>query len=82
MKSGYKILWTDSAKKELKNTIDYLNENFTDKEIKNLIQRTESTIELISQSPNIFPKSEFKDIHKTVILKFTPCIINKRIKLL
>jgi hypothetical protein len=33
MKNGNKILWTDFALKELKNTIEYLEENWTEKEL-------------------------------------------------
>lgn len=55
---------------ELAKTIEYLEENFTDKEIKKLALKIENTTELISQSPNIFPKSEFKNVYKVVILKF------------
>lgn len=55
MKSGYKIQWTDNALAELAKTIEYLEENFTDKEIRKLALKIESTTELISQNPNIFP---------------------------
>jgi plasmid stabilization system protein ParE len=34
MKSGYKILWTDFALKELEKTIEYLEENWTEKELR------------------------------------------------
>lgn len=34
------------------------------------ILQIESTTKLISQNPNIFPKSELKDVYKTVILKY------------
>lgn len=69
MKNGYKILWTENALNELAKTIEYLEENFTDKEIKKLTQKIESTTALLSKNPTIFPKSEFKDIHRVVILK-------------
>ena len=69
MKNGYKILWTENALNELAKTIEYLEENFTDKEIKKLAQKIESTTALLSKKPTIFPKSEFKDIHRVVILK-------------
>jgi hypothetical protein len=32
MKSGFKILWTDFALTELEKTIDYLQENWTEKD--------------------------------------------------
>ncbi len=58
MKSGYKIYWTDNALEELAKTIRYLEDNFSDKEIKKLASKIESTIEMISLNPTIYPKSE------------------------
>lgn len=70
MKSGYNIHWTDNALDELAQTIDYLENNFTDREIRKLALKIENTIELISQNPNIFPKSESKDVYRAVVLKY------------
>jgi plasmid stabilization system protein ParE len=39
MKCGYNILWTPKALNELEKTIEYLEENFSEKEIKKLAQR-------------------------------------------
>ena len=36
MKNGYKILWTDNALNELEKTIEYLETNWTEKELRNL----------------------------------------------
>jgi plasmid stabilization system protein ParE len=36
MKSGYRILWTDNALKELEKTITFLEENWTEKELQSL----------------------------------------------
>ncbi|KIA89556.1 type II toxin-antitoxin system RelE/ParE family toxin [Kaistella jeonii] len=69
MKSGYNILWTEYALEELEKTIEYLEINFTEKEIKKLAKKTETVLELISINPLIFPKSENKEIYKVVILK-------------
>jgi plasmid stabilization system protein ParE len=69
MKNGYKILWTDNALKELEKTIEYLEENWTDKELRNLAKSLEQTISLISQNPQIFQASKKKkDIRRAVIL--------------
>ena len=54
MKNGYKILWTDFALKELENTIEYLEENWTEKELQNLALNIEETLKLISQNPELF----------------------------
>lgn len=78
MKSGYKIHWTDNALNELAKTIEYLEENFTDKEIQKLALKIESTTELISQNPDIFSKSEFKDVHKVTVLKYNTLYYRKR----
>jgi len=70
MKSGYNILWTDHALQELQDTIEYLKNNFSDKEIRKLALKIEETTELISKNPKIFAKSEFRHTYRVVILKF------------
>ncbi len=70
MKSGFKILWTDFALTELEKTIDYLQENWTEKELGVLFLKLEETLSLISQNPNLFQVSdEKKEIRRVVILK-------------
>ncbi len=56
MKIGYRIYWTNNALAELAATITYLKENFSDKELRKLAFKIESTIQLISINPNVFPK--------------------------
>ena len=71
MKNGYIILWTNHALKELEDTISYLEENWTDKELQNLAIKMEETLLLISHNPNLFQVSEVKkDIHRVVILTY------------
>lgn len=69
MKSGYKILWTNHALIELEKTIEYLENNFSSKELEKLSQKIESTVNLISQNPALFSKSEKKDVYRVTILK-------------
>jgi len=69
MKNGYRILWTDNALKELEKTIEYLEENWTEKELRNLAAKLEETLILVSQNPNLFQVSEIKkEIRRVVIL--------------
>ncbi|MDD2986971.1 type II toxin-antitoxin system RelE/ParE family toxin [Flavobacterium sp.] len=70
MKSGYKILWTDHAISELKETIEYLENNWTEEDIRKFAAKLDHTVELISKMPEIFPESfEKKNIRKAVVEK-------------
>ncbi|WP_289046761.1 type II toxin-antitoxin system RelE/ParE family toxin [uncultured Olleya sp.] len=70
MKSGYKILWTNHAISELKETIEYLENKWTERELRTFSAKLDHTIELISKSPEIFPVSfEKKNIRKAVVEK-------------
>ena len=70
MISGYRILWTDHAILELTETIEYLEQNWTKKELKKFATRLDHTIELISKSPKLFPQSDEKTgVRKAVVEK-------------
>ncbi|NMH26460.1 type II toxin-antitoxin system RelE/ParE family toxin [Flavobacterium silvaticum] len=70
MKNGYDILWTDHALKELANTINYLQENWEVSDLVNFAEKLENTVTLISQNPELFPKSGIrKDIYRAIIAK-------------
>lgn len=70
MESGYRILWTNHAISELKETTEYLESNWTEKELRMFAAKLDHTIELISKMPEIFPESfEKKNIRKAVVEK-------------
>lgn len=70
MKNGYKILWTNNAISELEETIEYLEINWSEKELRKFSEKLDHTIELISKTPEIFPNSyEKKGIRKAVVEK-------------
>lgn len=54
MKNGCKIHWTPNAFDELNETIEYLQEYFTKKEISKLALKIEETVQLISRNPDLF----------------------------
>ena len=69
MKNGYRILWTDFALNELGKTIKYIEENWTEKELRNLASKLEEMLILLSQNPNLFQVSDIKkDIRRVVVL--------------
>jgi len=70
MESGYKILWTDHALKELAETYDYLKIHFTKREMNKLSTEIDKTLKLISINPSLFPLSEFKGVRRIIIKKF------------
>jgi plasmid stabilization system protein ParE len=70
MKSGYKVTWTDHALAELADTIDYLEKNWTKRELKKFSQELDHTLELISKNPELFPTSSDKQgIRRAVVAK-------------
>lgn len=70
MVSGFRIRWTVHALSELSNTIKYLEDNRTEKELIQLANTVDNTVEIISRHPEIFPVSnEKKKTRKAVIDK-------------
>ena len=71
MKNGYKILWTENALEELENTIDYLQKNFSEKEIKKLATAVEKMIATIAHNPYTFSQTYFKEsVRKVVVTRY------------
>lgn len=70
MRNGYKILWTNHALNELEKIFEYLEINFSEKELKRLAQKIESITSIIAQNPKLFPLSDKKEIYRVSILKF------------
>lgn len=71
MKSGYRIFWTDHALSELKDTIEYLEDNWTERELRNFFHELDHVIELISKNPELFPASlSRKDLRKAIVARF------------
>jgi plasmid stabilization system protein ParE len=72
MKSTYKIIWSDEALQGLKKTIDYLEQRWTQKEIKKFAKLLDKQLNIIQQNPQIFPISnKSKGIRKSVLSKQT-----------
>ncbi|MDA3616305.1 type II toxin-antitoxin system RelE/ParE family toxin [Polluticaenibacter yanchengensis] len=85
MQNGYKIFWTDNALQELNNTIEYLQNSFSDKEINKLASEIEKTINVIAKFPKTFPESGYPHVRKVAILKYNTMyyrIIDTQIEIL
>ncbi|QNL23063.1 type II toxin-antitoxin system RelE/ParE family toxin [Hyphobacterium sp. CCMP332] len=70
MENGYKILWTENALYELKETIIYMEKNWNEKVIQKFANKLDNTLELISRNPELYPVSgRKKDVRRAVIMK-------------
>ena len=72
MQSGYRLFWSDRALEDLQKIIDYLDEKWTQKEIRNFVKRLDKRLELIAANPRLFPKTaRRKNIRRSVLTKHT-----------
>jgi plasmid stabilization system protein ParE len=70
MKSTCKIIWSDEAIRNLKAIIDYLENNWTPKEISKFARLLEKSLALISSNPLSFPQIKHPNqLRKMVISK-------------
>lgn len=63
-----KVIWTAKAKITFYGVLDYLNEKWSQKEMAQFFQKTETIINTIMKNPHIFPVSE-QEMRKAVIDK-------------
>ena len=68
----YKLHWTEEAVNNLEEILDYLNQNWTQKEVTNFKLKLAKQIELIVQNPFMFPQSLHRSrLRKAVLSKQT-----------
>ena len=67
MKSGLKIKWTLEAVQNLEGLIEYLETNWTQKEISKFITKFEKQLVIISTFPLAYPISKKKNVHRCVM---------------
>ena len=75
---AYKIIWLPKAEQRFSAIIIWLQENWTDKEITNFIQRTKEVLELISNNPDLYRKSGKENIHEAIITKHNLLLYRKK----
>jgi plasmid stabilization system protein ParE len=72
MKSGCKIDWSDEASDNLDGIIDYLQNKWTDREIKRFFLKLEKQLDLISKNPHAFPVVHFaQNVRRCVLTEQT-----------
>lgn len=70
MKNTFKIIWAEEALSNLKGIIDYLEQNWTTKEIQKFARLLDKQLERIKSNPFLFPETDRrKSIRKSVLSK-------------
>jgi len=72
MRNTYKIIWTDEALKNLSGIIEYLEQCWTEREIRNFARLLDQQINLIQSNPKLFStRKTSKSLRKSVLTKQT-----------
>ena len=69
MKSISNVIWTKEANENLSKVIKYLEENWTEKEIKKFLTKLYKHISLIQTQPDSFPKANNYNVRRSVVTK-------------
>ncbi|WP_414684799.1 type II toxin-antitoxin system RelE/ParE family toxin [Mucilaginibacter sp.] len=76
---AFQIIWTKKASEGYDRIINYLQENWTDREIVNFIAETDRFFEVLAQHPEILQKTlKHKNVYRGPINKLT--ILTYRVK--
>lgn len=71
MRSGYNIFWSKNAKNEFSNTIEFLEEHWTDKELQSLAKSLDKILLLIAKNPFLFRTAYAEnDIRRVTVKKY------------
>jgi plasmid stabilization system protein ParE len=60
MKNGYKIIWSINAHQRFNETLNFLEKDWTIKEVKQLVLEVDKIVALISKNPNICKATDKK----------------------
>lgn len=66
---AYTIIWLPKAEERLKEIVDYLEQNWSEKEIQKFLKRTVRVLHFISENPFMYRRSAKKHIHEALITK-------------
>ncbi len=64
-----KVIWLPKAENNFQIVIDYLESNWTTKEVQNFVQLTDKTIKYIKIFPRLFRKSKKNNVFEALITK-------------
>jgi len=86
MKNTYKLIWSDEALNNLNSIVNYLENRWSEREIKRFAQLLDKQLKLIENNPQLFAESDkSKGLRKSVLSKQTTIyytIIDSQIRLI
>ena len=65
---AYKLFWTEESINNLEDILDYLIQNWTQKEVVSFKQKLKKQLELIAKFPRMFPVSDQNSILRKAVL--------------
>lgn len=72
MKSSYEIIWSNEALKGLTDIINYIKNNFSDKDVNKFAVLFDEQVSVIQRFPKSFPKSgKSENIRRSIVAKLT-----------
>jgi len=69
MRNISKIIWSEEAINNLRDIIDYLENNWTEREVKKFVYKLEKLIDTIKNQPFAFPASKKMGIRRVVLTR-------------
>lgn len=71
MKNISKVVWSQRAKNDLESILDYLRENWTEKEIRKFFRNLDKQISAIQNQPYTFPTTQKNNVRRSVLSRQT-----------
>ena len=71
MKNISKVVWSQRAKNDLESILDYLKENWTEKEIRKFFRNLDKQISVIQDQPYAFPTTQKNNVRRSVLSRQT-----------
>ena len=65
----FDIIWSQPAKDDYWQNIDYLHENWTEQVVQNFINAVDRHLDIISNNPKTFALTEYRNVHSVLIVK-------------
>jgi len=69
MKNICSVVWSEEAVENLSKTLHYLEENWTEKEIRKFAVKIEKLISIIEIHPDSFPEAAKSNVRKAVLTR-------------